>query len=149
MDINETSPCCCILWSNIVSATDYSSFPSCLSCATLSPCCTMKGASLPHPTEVYVKSRSTSPRGSPHIWSWPCRNRPKARAINLRNAARLMICDNHKNRSQEARRIARLWEEQAAQQSNAIIHSLASTEIPTYEQSPQSQISFEGGIMRQ
>ncbi|KAL2801500.1 hypothetical protein BJX63DRAFT_426681 [Aspergillus granulosus] len=33
---------------------------------------------------------------------------PKTRAINLRNAARLMTCDNH---GKEARRIARLWEE--------------------------------------
>jgi hypothetical protein len=70
--------------------------------------------------------------------------RSEARATNLRNAARLMICDNHKNRSQEARRIARLWGKQTAQQSNAIIHSPASTEVPTYKQSPHSQISFEG-----
>ncbi|KAL4912592.1 hypothetical protein BDW62DRAFT_194274 [Aspergillus aurantiobrunneus] len=41
-------------------------------------------------------------------------SRSEVRATNLRNAARLMICDNHKNRSQEARRIARLWEELAA-----------------------------------
>lgn len=73
-------------------------------------------------------------------------SRSEARATNLRNAARLMICDNHKNRSQEARRIARLWGKQTAQQSNAILHSPASTEVPTYKQSPHSQISFEGGI---
>jgi hypothetical protein len=37
-----------------------------------------------------------------------------------------MICENHEDQLQEACRIARWWEEQAAQQSNAIIHSLAS-----------------------
>ncbi|KAL2779872.1 hypothetical protein BJX66DRAFT_346010 [Aspergillus keveii] len=76
-------------------------------------------------------------------------SKPETRAINFRNAARLMICDNHEDRLREACRIARRWEEQAAQQSNAIIHSLASTEIPTYKQSPRSQISSESVIMRQ
>lgn len=76
-------------------------------------------------------------------------SKPETRARNLRNAARLMICDHHGNRLQAARIIGRLWEEQAAQQSNTIIHSPASTEIPTCKQSPRSQISFEGGLMRQ
>ncbi|OJJ52136.1 hypothetical protein ASPSYDRAFT_52360 [Aspergillus sydowii CBS 593.65] len=40
---------------------------------------------------------------------------PETRATTLRSAARLMICDNHKNRLQEAHRIAHGWEEQAAQ----------------------------------
>ncbi|KAL2783012.1 hypothetical protein BJX66DRAFT_350026 [Aspergillus keveii] len=59
-------------------------------------------------------------------------SKPETRAINFRNAARLMICDNHENRLREARGIARRWEEQAAQQSNALGDSLASTEFPTY-----------------
>ncbi|KAL4805747.1 hypothetical protein BDV18DRAFT_139781 [Aspergillus unguis] len=75
-------------------------------------------------------------------------SKPENRAKDLRNAARLMICGNHKNQSQEARRIARLWEDQATQQPNAIIHSLASTDIPTYKQTPQSQTPFKGGIVR-
>jgi hypothetical protein len=73
-------------------------------------------------------------------------SKPEAQAMNFRNAARLMTCDNH---GKEACRIAAWWEEQAAQQSSAIIHSLASTEIPTCKQSLQSRISSEGGIMRQ
>ena len=63
-------------------------------------------------------------------------SKPETRATNLRHAARLMICDNHKNRLQEARSIAREWEEQAAQKPHAIIHSLASTDMPTYKQFP-------------
>ena len=71
---------------------------------------------------------------------------PETRATNYRNAARLMICGNHKNPLQEARRVARLWEEEAIQQSEAIIQSLASTETPSYNQTPQTHIAFGGGI---
>ncbi len=76
-------------------------------------------------------------------------SKAETRERNLWNIAKLMICNNHENRLQEVRRITCLWEKQAAQQSNAIIHSPACTEVPTYKQSPQSQISFEGGKMRQ
>lgn len=45
------------------------------------------------------------------------------RAIIFRNAAKRMICGSHKNRLEETRRVARLWEEEAAQQCNAAMHS--------------------------
>jgi hypothetical protein len=63
---------------------------------------------------------------------------PANRAINFRNAARRMICGNHRNRMEEVRRVARLWEEEAAQQSNATMHPLFNTEISSYNQSPKT-----------
>ncbi|KAL3470091.1 hypothetical protein BJX99DRAFT_57202 [Aspergillus californicus] len=87
-------------------------------------------ASSPH-GGVCLESIDFTKRVSAHLEL--ALSKPETRARNFRNAARLITCDNH---GKEARRIARLWEEQAAQQSNALIHSLASTEIPTYKQSP-------------
>ena len=63
-------------------------------------------------------------------------SKPETWVTNLRHTARLMICDNHKNWLQEAHCIACEWEEQAAQKPHAIIHSLASTDMPTYKQFP-------------
>jgi hypothetical protein len=71
---------------------------------------------------------------------------PETRAIHFRNAARLMICDNHRNRSQEARRVARRWEEEAAQQSKTTTHSLASIHVSSYNQTPKTHIPGGGGI---
>lgn len=70
---------------------------------------------------------------------------PARRAIGFRNAARLMICVNHKNRLEEARRIARLWEE-AAQQSNTTMHSLVNTEVSSYNQTSKTHTAVGGGI---
>ena len=74
------------------------------------------------------------------------KSNPETRAINFRNAARLMICGRHQNPLQEVRRVARLWEEEATQQSEDIIRSLASTETPSYTQTPQKHMTFGGGI---
>ncbi|KAL4941313.1 hypothetical protein BDV06DRAFT_212788 [Aspergillus oleicola] len=59
---------------------------------------------------VYPESIDFTKRVPPHLELALSKqeSKPDTRAINLRNAARLMICDDHENRLQEARRIARL-----------------------------------------
>ncbi|KAH8430203.1 uncharacterized protein LDX57_007872 [Aspergillus melleus] len=47
---------------------------------------------------------------------------PESRAKGFKNAAKLMICDRHKDTLREARRVAHQWEEEAAQNSNATMH---------------------------
>ncbi|KAH8430051.1 uncharacterized protein LDX57_007722 [Aspergillus melleus] len=58
---------------------------------------------------------------------------PKRRATGFENAAKLMICDRHKDTSREARKIARRWEREAAQNSHRA--SVASKQLSSYNQS--------------
>ncbi|KAH8430028.1 uncharacterized protein LDX57_007699 [Aspergillus melleus] len=69
---------------------------------------------------------------------------PKNRAIGFRNAAKLMICGNHEDTLQEAGRVARQWEE-AAQNSNPTMHSVARRQVSSYNQTSQESVSI--GVM--
>lgn len=71
---------------------------------------------------------------------------PARRRIGFRNTARLMICDNHKNRSEKVRTVARLWEKEAAQQPTATMHSLANTESSSYNQNQNPHIAGEAEL---
>ena len=71
---------------------------------------------------------------------------PENRARSLRTAAKLMICDNHTDRSQEARRVARRWEKEAAQHTHATMRPLTSIHISSCSQPPDAHRAEGGGI---
>ncbi|KAJ1713212.1 hypothetical protein NYO67_4608 [Aspergillus flavus] len=71
---------------------------------------------------------------------------PERRARGFRNAARLMICDNHKDRSEQARTVARLWQVEAAQQSKDNMRSMASIHVSSYGQPPKTHTAVPGGM---